>query len=60
MISFALVIAAAAAAISLILSAVIGQAILGGITDMYEGKENEEDSRTVGPDRHQDNDPFLT
>ena len=61
MFSFAIAIATAVvvAGIGLIVAAFVGQAILDGIDDVCKDKDNEEDSRTAGKDRHQDNDPFL-
>ena len=49
---------AVVAGLGLIVAAFVGHAILYGIDDVF--KDNEEDSRTSGKDRHQDNDPFLT
>ena len=62
MLEFAIAIATAlvVAGLGLIVAAFVGQAILDGIDDVYKDKDNEEDSRTAGKDRHQDNDPFLT
>ncbi len=62
MVSFVIAIATAVvvAGIGLIVAAFVGQAILDGIDDVCKEKYNEEDSRTAGKDRHQDNDPFLT
>ena len=62
MFSFVIAIATAVvvAGIGLIVAAFVGQAILDGIDDICKDKDNEEDSRTAGKDRHQDNDPFLT
>ena len=62
MFSFVIAIATAVvvAGIGLIVAAFVGQAILDGIDDVCKDKDNEEDSRTAGKDRHQDNDPFLT
>ena len=51
---------AVVAGLGLIVAAFVGQAILDGIDDVCKDKEHEEDSRTAGKDRHQDNDPFLT
>ena len=51
---------AVVAGLGLIVGAFVGQAILDGIDDVCKDKEHEEDSRTAGKDRHQDNDPFLT
>lgn len=61
MLEFAIVIATAVvvAGLGIIVSAFVGKAILYGIDDVCKDKDNEEDSRTVGKDRHQDNDPFL-
>lgn len=61
MFSFVIAIATAAvvAGLGLIVAAFVGQAILDGIDDVCKDKDNEEDSRTAGKDRHQDNDPFL-
>lgn len=61
MFSFVIAIATAVvvAGIGLIVAAFVGQAILDGIDDVCKDKDNEEDSRTAGKDRHQDNDPFL-
>lgn len=61
MIEFAIAIATAVvvAGIGLVVAAFVGQAILDGIEDVCKDKDNEEDSRTAGKDRHQDNDPFL-
>ena len=62
MFSFAIAIATAVvvAGLGLIVAAFVGQAILDGIDDVCKDNDNEEDSRTAGKDRHQDNDPFLT
>ena len=62
MFSFVIAIATAVvvAGLGLIVAAFVGQAILYGIDDVCKDKDNEEDSRTAGKDRHQDNDPFLT
>lgn len=61
MFSFVIAIATAVfvSGIGLIVAAFVGQAILDGIDDVCKDKDNEEDSRTAGKDRHQDNDPFL-
>ena len=61
MFSFVIAIATAVvvAVLGLIVAAFVGQAILDGIDDVCKDKEHEEDSRTAGKDRHQDNDPFL-
>ena len=61
MFSFVIAIATAVvvAGIGLIVAAFVGQAILDGIEDVCKDKDNEEDSRTAGKDRHQDNNPFL-
>lgn len=61
MFSFVIAIATAVvvAGLGLIVAAFVGQAILDGIDDVCKDKDNEEDSRTAGKDRHQDNDPFL-
>ena len=61
MFSFVIAIATAVvvAGIGLIVAAFVGQAILDGIDDVCKDKDNEEDSRTAGKDRNQDNDPFL-
>lgn len=61
MVSFVIAIATAVvvAGLGLIVAAFVGQAILDGIDDVCKDKDNEEDSRTAGKDRHQDNDPFL-
>lgn len=61
MIEFAIAIATAVvvAGLGLIVAAFVGQAILDGIYNVCKDKDNEEDSRTAGKDRHQDNDPFL-
>lgn len=61
MFSFVIAIAAAVvvSGIGLVVAAFVGQAILDGIEDVCKDKGNEEDSRTAGKDRHQDNDPFL-
>ena len=61
MLEFAIAIATAVvvAGIGLLVAAFVGQAILDGIEDVCKDKDNEEDSRTAGKDRHQDNDPFL-
>lgn len=48
---------AVVAGLGLIVAAFVGHAILYGIDDVC--KDNEEDYRTAGKDRHQDNDPFL-
>lgn len=48
------------AGIGLIVAAFVGYEILYGIDDVCKDKDNEEDYRTAGKDRHQDNDPFLT
>lgn len=60
MFSFVIAIATAVvvAGLGLIVAAFVGHAILDGIDDVC--KDNEEDSRTAGKDRNQDNDPFLT
>ena len=62
MLEFAIAIATAVvvAGLGLIVAAFVGQAILDGIEDVCKEKDNEEDSRTAGKDRHQDNDTFLT
>lgn len=62
MLEFAIAIATAVvvAGLGLIVAAFVGQAILDGIEDVCKEKDNEEDSRTAGKDRNQDNDPFLT
>lgn len=62
MFSFVIAIATAVvvAGIGLVVAAFVGQAILDGIDDVCKDKDNEEDSRTSGKDRHQDNDTFLT
>ena len=62
MLEFAIAIATAVvvAGLGLIVAAFVGQAILDGIDDVCKDNDNEEDSRTAGKDRHQDNDPFLT
>ena len=62
MLEFAIVIATAVvvAGLGLIVAAFVGHAILYGIDDVCKDKDNEEDYRTDGKDRHQDNDPFLT
>ena len=62
MIEFAIAIATAVvvAGLGLLGAALIGQAILDGIEDVCKDKDNEEDSRTAGKDRHQDHNPFLT
>jgi len=62
MLVFAIAIATAVvvAGLGLIVAAFVGQAILDGIEDVCKDKDNEEDSRTAGKDRHQDHDPFLT
>ena len=61
MFSFVIAIATAVvvAVLGLIVAAFVGQAILDGIDDVCKDKDNEEDSRTSGKNRHQDNDPFL-
>lgn len=61
MLEFAIVIATAVfvAGLGLIVAAFIGHTILYGIDDVCKDKDNEEDYRTAGKDRHQDNDPFL-
>ena len=61
MLEFAIVIATAVvvAGLGLIVAAFVGYAILYGIDDVCKDKDNEEDYRTTGKDRHQDNDPFL-
>jgi hypothetical protein len=61
MIEFVIAIAAAVvvAGLGLLGAALIGQAIIDGIKDVCKDKDNEEDSRTAGKDRHQDHDPFL-
>lgn len=63
MLEFAIVIATAVvvAGLGLIVAAFVGHAILYGIDDVCKDKDkdNEEDSRTSGKDRHQDNNPFL-
>ena len=61
MFSFVIAIATAVvvAGLGLIVAAFVGQAILDVIDDVCKDKDNEEDSRTAGKDRHQDNDPFL-
>lgn len=61
MFSFVIAIATAVvvAGLGLIVAAFVGQAILDGIDAVCKDKEHEEDSRTAGKDRHQDNDPFL-
>ena len=61
MLEFAIVIATAVvvAGLGLIVAAFVGYAILYGIDDVCKDKDNEEDSRTAGKDRHQDNNPFL-
>lgn len=62
MLEFAIVIATAVvvAGLGLIVAAFVGHAILYGIDDVCKDKDNEEDYRTAGKDRHQDNNPFLT
>ena len=61
MLEFAIVIATAVVVVGLglIVAAFVGHAILYGIDDVCKENEHEEDSRTAGKDRHQDNDPFL-
>lgn len=61
MFSFVIAIATAVivAGLGLLGAALIGQAVLDGIEDVCKENEHEEDSRTAGKDRHQDNDPFL-
>ena len=61
MFSFVIAIATAVivAGLGLLGAALIGQAVLDGIEDVFKENEHEEDSRTAGKDRHQDNDPFL-
>ena len=61
MFSFVIAIATAVvvSGLGLIVAAFVGQAILDGIDDVCKDKDNEEDSRTAGKDRHQDNNPFL-
>ena len=61
MLEFVIAIATAVvvAGLGLIVAAFVGQAILDGIDDVCNDKDNEEDSRTASKDRHQDNDPFL-
>ena len=61
MLEFAIAIATAVvvAGLGLIVAAFVGQAILDGIEDVCKDKDNEEDSRTAGKDRNQDNGPFL-
>lgn len=61
MFSFVIAIATAVvvAGLGLIVAAFVGQAILDGIDDVCKDKDNEENSRTAGKDRHQDNNPFL-
>ena len=61
MIELAIAIATAVvvAGIGLAVAAFVGQAILDGIEDVCKDKDNEEDSRTAGKDRHKDHDPFL-
>lgn len=56
MIEFAIAIATAVvvAGLGLIVAAFVGQAILDGIDDVCKDKDNEEDSRTAGKDRHQE------
>ena len=50
---------AVVAGMGIIVAAFVGKAILYGIDDVCKDKDNEEDSRTAGKDRHQDNNPFL-
>ena len=61
MFSFVIAIATAVvvAGLGLIVAAFVGKEILDGIEDVCKDKDNEEDSRTAGKDRNQDNDPFL-
>ena len=61
MFSFVIAIATSVivAGLGLLGAALIGQAVLDGIEDVCKENEHEEDSRTAGKDRHQDNDPFL-
>ena len=61
MLEFAIAIATAVvvAGLGLVVAALVGQAILDGIEDVCKDKDNEEDSRTAGKDRNQDNEPFL-
>ena len=61
MFSFVIAIATAVivAGLGLLGAALIGHAVLDGIEDVCKENEHEEDSRTAGKDRHQDNDPFL-
>lgn len=54
MLEFAIVIATAVvvAGLGIIVAAFVGHAILYGIDDVCKDKDNEEDYRTAGKDRH--------
>ena len=58
--AIAIATAVVVSGLGLVVAAFVGQAILDVIEDVCKDKDHEEDSRTAGKDRHQDNDPFLT